>query len=59
MWEAEQLISNVRPEACILRISLPMGISFNGHAGAIDWIQSRFQKLKPATLYYDEVRTPK
>jgi dTDP-4-dehydrorhamnose reductase len=44
--------------AVILRISLPMGISFNGHAGAIDWIQSRFKKGKPATLYYDEVRTP-
>jgi len=44
--------------AAILRISLPMGISFNGHAGAIDWIQSRFKKGKPATLYYDEVRTP-
>ncbi|HTQ40069.1 MAG TPA: sugar nucleotide-binding protein, partial [Pirellulales bacterium] len=29
--------------ACILRISLPMGVSFNGHAGAIDWIQSRFK----------------
>jgi dTDP-4-dehydrorhamnose reductase len=35
-----------------------MGISFNGHAGAIDWIQSRFQKSKPATLYFDEIRTP-
>ncbi len=35
-----------------------MGISFNGHAGAIDWIQHRFAKLKPATLYYDEIRTP-
>jgi len=44
--------------AAILRISLPMGISFNGHAGAIDWIQSRFKKDKPATLYYDEIRTP-
>jgi dTDP-4-dehydrorhamnose reductase len=44
--------------AAILRISLPMGVSFNGHAGAIDWIQSRFKKDKPATLYYDEVRTP-
>lgn len=44
--------------AAILRISLPMGVSFNGHAGAIDWIQSRFQKRKPATLYYDEIRTP-
>ncbi len=44
--------------ACILRISLPMGVSFNGHAGAIDWIQSRFKKDKPATLYFDEIRTP-
>ncbi len=59
MWEAEQLILQQRPQACILRISLPMGVSFNGHAGAIDWIQSRFQKQKPATLYYDEIRTPK
>jgi dTDP-4-dehydrorhamnose reductase len=42
----------------VLRISLPMGVSFNGHAGAIDWIQSRFKKGKPATLYYDEIRTP-
>lgn len=58
MVEAEDLIRNQRPEACILRISLPMGISFNGHAGAIDWIQARFAKGKPATLYYDEVRTP-
>jgi dTDP-4-dehydrorhamnose reductase len=33
-------------------------VSFNGHAGAIDWIQSRFKKGRPATLYYDEVRTP-
>ncbi len=54
----EQLVATRRPDACILRISLPMGISFNGHAGAIDWIQSRFAKNKPATLYYDEVRTP-
>lgn len=58
MVEAEQLILGSRAEACILRISLPMGISFNGHAGAIDWIQSRFKQSKPATLYFDEVRTP-
>ena len=58
MVAAEQLILAEMPQACILRISLPMGISFNGHAGAIDWIQSRFKKHKPATLYYDEVRTP-
>jgi dTDP-4-dehydrorhamnose reductase len=58
MAVAEQVILAQAPPACILRISLPMGISFNGHAGAIDWIQSRFKKSKPATLYYDEFRTP-
>jgi dTDP-4-dehydrorhamnose reductase len=58
MSQAERLILEHRPDACILRISLPMGVSFNGHAGAIDWIQSRFGKRKPATLYYDEIRTP-
>lgn len=58
MVEAERLIAAGLPEACTLRISLPMGVSFNGHAGAIDWIQSRFRKSKPATLYFDEIRTP-
>ena len=58
MAQAEQILLRERPQACILRISLPMGISFNGHAGAIDWIQSRFKQQKPATLYFDEVRTP-
>jgi dTDP-4-dehydrorhamnose reductase len=55
---AERTILSRRPGAAILRISLPMGVSFNGHAGAIDWIQARFKKQKPATLYYDEIRTP-
>ncbi len=58
MVAAEELIRSELPEACTLRISLPMGVSFNGHGGAIDWIQSRFRKSKPATLYFDEVRTP-
>ncbi|NOZ41068.1 MAG: sugar nucleotide-binding protein [Planctomycetes bacterium] len=58
MVAAEQLLVDWMPKACTLRISLPMGVSFNGHAGAIDWIQSRFQKGRPATLYFDEVRTP-
>jgi dTDP-4-dehydrorhamnose reductase len=34
-----------------------MGPSFDGHAGAIDWIQSRFRAGRPATLYFDEVRS--
>lgn len=58
MWQAERMIQQELPDAMILRISLPMGISFNGHAGAIDWIQHRFKNGRPATLYYDEVRTP-
>lgn len=58
MVQAEDSIRTLRPDAMTLRISLPMGISFNGHAGAIDWIQSRFSKGLPATLYYDEIRTP-
>jgi dTDP-4-dehydrorhamnose reductase len=58
MVAAEQLIADWMPDSCVLRISLPMGVSFNGHAGAIDWIQSRFKKGRPATLYFDEIRTP-
>jgi dTDP-4-dehydrorhamnose reductase len=58
MVAAEEVVARVDPSACILRISLPMGVSTNGHAGAIDWICSRFKKSRPATLYVDEVRTP-
>ena len=57
MVEAETVIQAIDPEAAILRISLPMGPSFNKHAGAIDWIQSRFRAGRPATLYFDEVRS--
>jgi dTDP-4-dehydrorhamnose reductase len=57
MAEGEQVVAATDPGAAILRISLPMGPSFNRHAGAIDWIQSRFRAGRPATLYYDEVRS--
>jgi dTDP-4-dehydrorhamnose reductase len=57
MAESETLITEGYPEAAILRIALPMGPSLNGHAGAVDWIESRFRKGKPATLYFDEVRS--
>ncbi|HEV3236345.1 MAG TPA: sugar nucleotide-binding protein [Gemmataceae bacterium] len=57
MAESEALIRQTDPTAAILRISLPMGPSFNRHAGAIDWIQSRFRHGRPATLYFDEVRS--
>lgn len=58
MVEAERAVQHFVSDPCILRISLPMGISFNGHAGAVDWIAARFRQGKPATLYFDEVRTP-
>ncbi len=57
MAEAERLLAAACPKAAVLRISLPMGPSFNKHAGAIDWIQSRFRAGRPATLYFDEVRS--
>jgi dTDP-4-dehydrorhamnose reductase len=58
MVAGEEAVLEADPAACILRISLPMGKSLNGHAGAIDWIASRFKKNRPATLYLDEIRTP-
>jgi dTDP-4-dehydrorhamnose reductase len=57
MAQGEVVVANGDPSAAVLRISLPMGVSFNGHAGAIDWIQSRFRAGRPATLYFDEVRS--
>jgi dTDP-4-dehydrorhamnose reductase len=57
MAEAEAAILEGYPETAVLRVALPMGPSLNGHAGAIDWIESRFRKGKPATLYFDEVRS--
>ncbi len=57
MAEGEGAVRETDPGAAILRISLPMGPSFNRHAGAIDWIQLRFRHGRPATLYFDEVRS--
>jgi dTDP-4-dehydrorhamnose reductase len=57
MVQAEDMLLAQVPDAAILRISLPMGPSFNRHAGAIDWIQARFRAHRPATLYFDEVRS--
>jgi len=57
MAEAEELLGATCPGAAMLRISLPMGRSLNRKAGAIDWIQWRFRNGRPATLYYDEVRS--
>ena len=57
MARAEEAILSEYSHSAILRIPLPMGPSLNGHAGAIDWIENRFKHGRPATLYYDEVRS--
>jgi dTDP-4-dehydrorhamnose reductase len=57
MAAGEHLVLTSCPSAAVLRISLPMGPSSSRHAGAIDWIQSRFRAGRPATLYFDEVRS--
>jgi dTDP-4-dehydrorhamnose reductase len=57
MVQGEEIVLTKVPHAAVLRISLPMGPSYNHHAGAIDWIQSRFRPGRPATLYFDEVRS--
>ena len=57
MVQAEKLFLDRVPKAILLRIPLPMGPSFSRHAGAIDWIQSRFRAHRPATLYFDEIRS--
>lgn len=57
MAEGEQLVAAEIIQAALLRISLPMGRSYNRCAGAIDWIESRFRCGRPATLYFDEVRS--
>ena len=58
MLDAEASVLSVLPPAQILRIALPMDYAPGGLAGAIDWITSRFRAGRPATLYFDEVRSP-
>jgi len=42
---------------CIVRLGLPIGASITGDKGAIDWIESRFRKNRPVTLFKDEWRS--
>lgn len=54
--EAEQRVQAVGRH-CIVRLSLPLGQSINGEKGAIDWIEHRFRRRLPVTLFYDEIRS--
>ncbi len=42
---------------CIIRLALPTGDSVTGTKGAIDFIESRFKRQRPMTLFYDELRS--
>ena len=54
--EAETYIQKIKNH-CIIRLGLPLGNSINGKKGAVDWIESRFKKNRPVTLFYDEFRS--
>ena len=53
---AETYIHKCR-DYCIVRLGLPLGDSIGGTKGAIDWIESRFRRNLPVTLFYDEYRS--
>lgn len=45
------------PHAGIVRVALPMGASVQGYKGAVDFIESRFKKKLPVTLFHNEWRS--
>ncbi|MBF0430718.1 MAG: sugar nucleotide-binding protein [Fibrobacteria bacterium] len=54
--QAEEEIKACKHYA-IVRVALPLGDSVQGKKGAVDWITSRFEKDRPVTLFFDEVRS--
>ncbi|MGE3541029.1 MAG: NAD(P)-dependent oxidoreductase [Candidatus Tectimicrobiota bacterium] len=54
--QAEALMAGL-PEALILRKGLPMGASFSGRKGPLDYLAHRLRQGKPLTLFYDEWRS--
>ncbi len=54
--EAETCL-NMDGRHCIVRLGLPLGDSITGSKGAIDWIESRFKRQRPVTLFHDEFRS--
>ncbi len=54
--EAEAYIQRCK-EHCVIRLGLPLGDSIAGDKGAIDWIEGRFRRALPVTLFYDEYRS--
>jgi len=53
---AEDAIASCK-EYCILRLGLPIGDSITGDKGALDFIDNRFRRELPMTLFTDEYRS--
>jgi dTDP-4-dehydrorhamnose reductase len=45
------------PRHAIVRLGLPMGDSFQGKKGAVDFIESRLKRDLPMSLFHDEYRS--
>lgn len=54
--DAENIVRTCK-SYCIVRLGLPIGNSITGDKGAIDFIESRFRKSLPVTLFTDEFRS--
>jgi dTDP-4-dehydrorhamnose reductase len=54
--DAEKIVSSCKSN-CIVRLGLPIGPSITGDKGAIDFIENRFKKSLPVTLFTDEFRS--
>lgn len=55
--EAEKELESAVAESVIIRLGLPMGSSVTGDKGGLDWIEGRFRKNRPVTLFRDEYRS--
>jgi len=53
---AEQEILKAQKN-CIIRLGLPVGDSITGTKGGADWVEGRFRKNRPVTLFHDEFRS--
>lgn len=42
---------------CVVRLALPVGASLTGAKGAVDFIEGRFKRRLPMTLFHDEIRS--
>lgn len=56
IFQSEQEIRKSK-RWCIVRLGLPIGESITKTKGAVDWIEGRFKRKLPVTLFYDECRS--